>query len=249
MKVTRQCFGLIMLVLLPLASRVSAQNVSGYAVMPDPFLFLLREPAIHEDLRLDDEQKRRLISSNESFDGILLAARNVPPKESQEKIAEVMTKTREHVGRLLSSAQQERLRQIAYRLRGLSFVLKPHAAKQLELSEQQKQNIQTIAQKTLETISKAHSKTYQGAEAHQKSQQTVAAARKREHEEILAALDDRQKQKLLTLVGRRFDPTSLGRVSFKAPEFAEGGQWIKSKALRIADLRGKVVALHFYTFG
>ena len=70
-----------------------------------------------------------------------------------------------------------------------------------------------------------------------------------EQEQILAALDDSQKVKLVELVGKKFDPGSLGRVSFKAPELSSGDRWINSDALTMEDLRGKVVALHFWAFG
>jgi hypothetical protein len=35
----------------------------------------------------------------------------------------------------------------------------------------------------------------------------------------------------------------------KAPEFADIAEWINSKPLQMADLRGKVVVVHFMTFG
>lgn len=241
--------GIILLTLLMFTPCVSGQNVTGYGMMPDPFLFLLREPAVHQDLRLSATQKTRLVELNESFDGILLATRNASPEESREKTLDVMTKTREAVTKLFSRQQRERIRQISYRLRGLSFVLIPHAAEHLGLSSQQKEDIQAIVTETLEKISRVQSKTYQGAEAHQKSQETVATARKQEQEEILAALDDSQTLKLMALVGKKFDPRSLGRVSFRAPELADGDQWINSEALKLTDLRGKVVALHFWAFG
>jgi thiol-disulfide isomerase/thioredoxin len=34
-----------------------------------------------------------------------------------------------------------------------------------------------------------------------------------------------------------------------APEFARGTQWLQSKPLTLASLRGKVVVVHFWTFG
>jgi len=244
-----QFLSLMLLATLPFASRTSAQNVAGYGMISDPFLFLLREPAVHADLGLRAEQKQRLIEINESFDGILLATRNLPWEEGQKRIAEVMTKTREQVSRLFSSEQQTRMRQIAYRLRGLSFVLLPHAAEQLGLSDQQKQHIQAIVAATLERIGEVQTKTFPGEEAQQKAQRDVAVARKQEQETILETLDDKQKQRLLALVGRRFDPTTLGQVSFKAPELSDGDQWINSDALKLKDLRGKVVALHFWAFG
>ena len=38
-------------------------------------------------------------------------------------------------------------------------------------------------------------------------------------------------------------------MNFPAPEFENAGEWINSKPLQLKDLRGQVVALHFWTFG
>ena len=247
----RRVFSLLMLgtLALPSPSRCLAQNVSGYAMIPEPFLFLLREPAVHDDLQLTRDQRTRLTEVNHSFDGILLATRNMPPERGQEKVARVMSESREQVARLLSDQQQSRLRQIAYQLRGVSSVLAPHASEQLQLSEHQKEEIGAIMRETLEEIRELQTTTYQGKEAHRKAQNAAAAARKTEQEGILKVLNGKQKQQLLTLIGRSFDPSRLGRVSFKAPELWRGDEWVNSNALQLKDLRGKVVALHFWTFG
>lgn len=34
-----------------------------------------------------------------------------------------------------------------------------------------------------------------------------------------------------------------------APEFARGTEWLQSKPLTLAALRGQVVVVHFWTFG
>jgi hypothetical protein len=38
-------------------------------------------------------------------------------------------------------------------------------------------------------------------------------------------------------------------LNVAAPEFAKVTEWINSPPLKLADLKGKVVAVHFWTFG
>jgi hypothetical protein len=38
-------------------------------------------------------------------------------------------------------------------------------------------------------------------------------------------------------------------MNLPAPEFEKADEWINSKPLQLKDLRGQVVALHFWTFG
>ncbi len=75
------------------------------------------------------------------------------------------------------------------------------------------------------------------------------AARKEEQDTILQTLTDLQRQKLRAMVGANFDLQQLSRVTFKAPELEGGTEWINSQPLSLEDLRGKVVALHFWAFG
>ncbi len=242
-------FGLILVPLLVWAVESQAQNVSGYGTMPDPTLFLLREPAVHAELGLSPDQLKRLVEFNESSDGMLLATRNMQPAEGQKLISEVLGYTRKHVSQLFSNEQQTRFRQIMYRLRGLPFVLIPEVATQLELSGQQKADIESAVKATLAKMKEAQTGTFQGKSAFEETQRAIAAARKEEQDAILGTLSDKQKQKLVELVGRQFDPSSLGRVTFKAPDLLGGTEWINSSPLTLQDLRGKVVALHFWAFG
>jgi hypothetical protein len=70
-----------------------------------------------------------------------------------------------------------------------------------------------------------------------------------EQKRILAELTAKQREQLTTVIGRGFDLSKLGKVSFKAPELIAGGEWINSKPLTLEQLRGRVVAIHIWTFG
>jgi hypothetical protein len=65
----------------------------------------------------------------------------------------------------------------------------------------------------------------------------------------MAEVDADQKRRLTALLGPTFEPATLGQVSFKAPELSETGVWFNTDSLQLSELRGKVVALHFWAFG
>ncbi len=230
-------------------SRSQAQNVANYESVPDPTLYLLREPAIHRELQLTEQQRQKLVDLNSSFDGILLSSRNKPAEENQAKITKIFERTREHVKGSFSNAQQVRLRQVMYRLRGISFVLLPSPSAYLELTDSQKEKIEAATRNALATIASVQTDTFQGQQAYEKQRRTVMAARKEELDTIIALLSSSQQMKLRELVGPMFDTSSLGRVTFKAPDLTGGTEWINSEPLSLEDMKGKVVALHFWAFG
>jgi thiol-disulfide isomerase/thioredoxin len=45
------------------------------------------------------------------------------------------------------------------------------------------------------------------------------------------------------------DANVRGHIIVTSPEFAQGTQWLQSKPVTIASLRGQVVVVHFWTFG
>ena len=46
--------------------------------------------------------------------------------------------------------------------------------------------------------------------------------------------------------GRKDQPAAM---NVPAPEFTGIDEWINTRPLRLADLRGRVVVVHFWTFG
>lgn len=248
MRILWPCFVAGLCALTPTTSSF-AQNVSGYGSIPEPLLFLLREPAVLDDLELSETQRMRLQELNQSFDGDLLASRNMSVEDAQAQVSKVLTATRDHVSQMLSRTQQTRIKQIKYQLRGISCVQLPEVAERLRLSDGQKSDIDKIIQDTQKIVKENTSSTFQGPDAYEKAQDAITGARKKEQMQILRLLNQQQKQRLFALLGKSFDASRLGKTSFKAPEFAVGDKWINSEPLQLKNLRGKVVALHFYAFG
>jgi hypothetical protein len=240
---------LFLIGLLFVPSAAAAQNVSNYGAVPEPFLFLLREPAIHMELGLDDDQQARLRELNERHDGDLLATRNMSPEKGQPIVATVMSTCRREVADILSPQQRDRLRQITYRLRGISFVLLPEAASQLNLRSDQKVRIKKIVARRQKKIADLQKRMNDGEGSQLEVARGAQTAFQNEQRQVLAELDAMQRRQVGILAGTQFDTDRLGRVSFQAPELSESADWVNTEPLHLSQLKGKVIALHFWAFG
>ncbi|MCU0981711.1 MAG: hypothetical protein MUF25_21380, partial [Pirellulaceae bacterium] len=67
--------------------------------------------------------------------------------------------------------------------------------------------------------------------------------------QITAILSRQQLDKVRDVLGPPVDASKMGYVKFKAPELDAKDGWLNSPPLTMSQLRGKVVALHFWTFG
>ncbi|MDB4368693.1 redoxin domain-containing protein, partial [bacterium] len=73
-------------------------------------------------------------------------------------------------------------------------------------------------------------------------------AQQAEQQVFTSVLKPEQIAKLRELVGQEFDTNGLKRIYPRAPELIASKHWLNSKSLTLAELRGKVVLLHFYAF-
>ena len=226
-----------------------AQNVSNYAGISEPLLFLLREPAVHGDLGLSDRQRGQLVKLNEQLDGRLLSTRNKTPETAQKSVSQMISTTGREIKQILTAKQLTRFRQITYRVRGISSVLLPDARQQLLLSNEQQQEIQGIVEATVDALESLQRQLAEGQMSRADGASAAAKSRAQEQRQVWAALSQEQQQTLLTMMGPKFDVNQLGKVSFRAPKWSTDGTWINTPPLDLSKLNGKVIALHFWTFG
>lgn len=227
----------------------AAQNFAGYPALDDPLLFLLREPAVVRDLQLDADGRRRLGALNRRFDAALLASRGMPEAEATAQAGAVLASTRAELPRLLSEAQRTRLQQIAWRVQGIRFMVTPDAARELTLTAEQLATCTGVLEQTQEKLNDIQRRLQSGELDKQAAQSESRTVQEADQVKMLEALTEQQRAKLVELIGPAFDLSQLGKVRFLAPPLKSDGSWINSDPLENAALRGKVVAVHFWTFG
>ncbi len=225
-----------------------AQNVTGYDRMQNPYLLLIREPAVQKDLALTAVQKEKLIRINNEVDGPLLAARNLSAADATKQWKELLDSTQKQLNELLSSGQRKRIDQIRMRVRGIRSVLDPAVVDHLSLSDQQTEDIQAVLDEAQQDLAEQNKRQRSG-ESITDIRKKILAIRRREQRDVLRILNRDQQQQFSRVLGRNFDLSKLGHVSFQSPELVDSGGWINSRPLRMADLRGQVVVVHFWAFG
>jgi len=230
------------------ASAAEAQQSNPYDGVGNPYLLILREPAVWDDLKLTSNQRGDLTQLNARIDGPLLAMRNWSQEAANKKFVELLGETESAASTILTRDQQQRVRQIMLRVRGIECVTDDKVAETLQISSKQRESIQEIIKETRATVADLRAQAKAG-KPREPLDKEYAKQQADQQKKILAEMTTRQREQLTTLIGRNFDLSQLGKVSFKAPELVAGGEWINSKPLSMAQLRGRVVAVHIWTFG
>ncbi len=230
------------------ASPLAAEPANPYESIGNPYLFLLREPTVWEDLKLTGKQREDLTEFNARIDGPLLALRNWPNDVADKKFAELVSETETAATAILSHDQQLRVQQIMLRVRGIDCVLVAKVAEALQLSWKQNESIQKIVKETQAATTSLREQA-NGGKPREPLEKEFARLQNEKKKQILAELTSKQRELLTALLGRGFDVSKVGKFAFKAPELISGGTWINSQPLRLEQLRGQVVAVHVWTFG
>lgn len=238
-------------VLLPCDATVAQQNPHGQlpvASVARPYLFLIRDPLVHDDLKLNAEQRQIVAALNDELDGPLWSMRNKSAQRMDETRRRVTATARSRLSSILAPDQERRLEQIELWTLGLKAFTQDGLPEKLRLSEDQRQEIRTTVTDMLAAVNDLAEQLQPG----QPRQPAENAARRLQTDAqkvILATLTRRQREAWMSRLGKRIDVAELGRVKFKAPEIHGREDWINSPSLDAKQLKGKVVALYFYAFG
>lgn len=193
-------------------------------------LMLVRDPAVQAELQLSREQMRAVATAIAKVDQPLWVLRDVPVPKCAAQLDELHDTLKSELAGVLSAAQQKRLQEIILQARGYKALVSPEISQRLRLSTQTIGRLQPIL-----TADKA-------ADGKTTTDKTTA-------QQITAILSTAQRAELAAMVGEPFDLSHVLRIGCVAPEFAGITSWINSDALTLAQLRGRVVVVHFWAFG
>lgn len=219
----------------------AADRPEPSAALAGSLAILLREPAMHAELELTTEQVAALEAAMAEIDHDLWLARDVPAAESGSRVSALVARVEARLPEMLRQTQRDRLRQVLLQSQRLSLVTLPEVIDKLGVSAVQARRIEKLLADIRHNREK---KKNGGSDQIQAAQSAEAGERK-----LLAVFTARQQQQLKALVGKPFDFSRIRYLYGKAPELAGISQWINSEPLALEQLRGRVVALHFFAFG
>ena len=246
----RTLFFIILPYMILPSSSSAQQNPDGklpVTTFPKPYLFLIRDPIVHSDLQLNSRQRDEIGALNDALDVSLWSMRNKSAKHVTETTQKAIQTAQDRLSSILTASQRKRLGQIELWTQGMTAFAYEELPARLKLSDMQREKVRDIVKETKQAVDELVKKIQDGG-SRQALEKQAKELRTDEQKKILGILSRSQQQQWIALLGKRIDVAKLGRVKFKAPELSQGDAWINSSPTSFQQLKGKVVALHFYAF-
>ena len=209
------------------------------ALIPSPVTVLLRSESIHRELHLTAEQTPAVEAALDEVELPLWRLRDRPYDERTEQASLLMSRLERQLSKTLSLRQFERFNQILLQAQGMHTILVPAVTERLALSSAQLGQIRTILDTMNQTMVQARQRDPARAQQIQ-----VQAER-----DVVALLNSRQRSTLMSMMGGGFNLSGIRNIACRAPELRSVTAWIHTDPLKLSEMRGQVVVVHFYTYG
>lgn len=216
-------------------------------LVPRNLLKLLHAPEVHAELNLTESQVESLEGLFGEIDPEWFRSRNLPSDRQLDAVKRLEGVALDWLRKHLATEQRLRARQLLYRSQGVRMLLNLPVQKELGLTESQIEILSEAAGHTVQAEQNLMQAMRTQGDT-QELQKVLNEANEHEQKHWLTVLDEAQKSKVQSLLGKEFDTQSLTRIYPMAPELIPAAEWINSQPLTLESLRGKVVLLHFYAF-
>ena len=214
----------------------------------DPYWVLLHEPAVREDLKLTDSQRKAFVGLIDELDIAFFQLRNKTREQAIEGSGQLIADAKERLTPILKPDQQKRLQQILQRKLGTSALLRDDLAAKMRYTRSQREKLTKIIDDTQSAVA-ALEKEANAGQPREPLEKKYIELRTDEQKQILELLSPTQKNAWREAIGPAFDTSKLGQPAYKAPQLADTSEWINSQPLQLESLRGQVVVVHFYACG
>ncbi|MDM4018757.1 redoxin domain-containing protein [Roseiconus lacunae] len=212
-------------------------------------LQMVRDNAIHQELNLSSDQIEQIREALKPIDGPWFRVRIRPVEERIETIGTLTEQLENSLRGILTAEQTKRLDQLRNQALGTRMVVRDQVAAALGIDETERQSLYDTFRKTDAVVKDMREKVNAGEIDSKKAAAKVKQAQQVERKGLTDGLSTEQRIKLVDLTGESFDFSKVQRTYPVAPELTlEGAQWLQGSEINLEDLRGKVVAVHFYAF-
>jgi len=191
--------------------------------IPHPSTMLLRSPIVRQELGIRPEQVEAIAKAVDEVELPLWQSRVLAPGDIETTAKPLLEKLDETLSMALTGKQAKRLDQLELQALGLVGLLNESTAARLRLTRSQRDAL--------------------------KGRVLALQRGGRDTWSVRSILTASQGLTLRSMMGTPFDLSRVRQRACRAPELRGVEAWINSDPLTLAQLRGKVVVIHFYTFG
>jgi hypothetical protein len=171
-------------------------------IMGPPPLMLLAQKSVQEELKLSDEQVKKVSEALAGQRAEHAKLKELPREEREKKWAEMFGASWKLTKEIVTCEQGQRLRQISWQQQGALAFANPKVAEALHLSDEQKAKIDALHQEARETARKFFAQD--PPPAREDMHHTMKELRKTTEAKMMALVTDEQKEKWKELIGAPF---------------------------------------------
>jgi peroxiredoxin len=227
----------------------SSAAEDGAVGLPPVLLQMIRDESIHQELTLSAAQQQRVIEALQTVDGRWFRSRNLPADPQRQEIEALTDELQSQLEAILQPQQIDRLAQLQRQALGTRMVLRDDVARPLGLTASQRDAFLKSFVETDSQAAQIQQQLHNGEKDLRSANEELERVKAKERQSLVGMLSSEQRSKLGSLTGSPFEFGAVRRMYPLAPELEPGGvSWIQGGPLTIEQLRGKVVAVHFYAF-